>query len=212
MATLTDGDLKRILPLADTARWIEPLNTCLEEFGINSPLRIAAFLAQVATESGSLNRLVENLNYSAAGLKRTWPKRFPSDELARQFERQPERIANFVYGGRMGNGSEQSGDGWRFRGRGLLQVTGRSNYRTVGAGLGLALEAQPELLEIPLNAARSAGLYWRSHGLNELADVSGDLVHDDEDFITITTKINGGTTGLTERIAFWTTAKTVLGV
>jgi len=111
---------------------------------VDSPIRMAAFLAQVAHESSELNVLAENLNYSAAGLRATWPKRFTSDAQARSYARQPERIANFVYTSRLGNGDEKSGDGWRFRGRGLLQLTGRSQYRAAGAELDLPLEAQPE--------------------------------------------------------------------
>jgi putative chitinase len=196
----------------DLATWTDILNSSMEEFAIDSPPRMAAFLAQVAHESAELHALAENLNYSAAGLRSTWPKRFRSVDMARSYERQPERIANFVYANRLGNGDEASGDGWRFRGRGLLQVTGRSHYRSTGTDLGLPLEDQPELLEQPEPAGRSAGLFWSSTGLNELADLSGDQVHDDEDFILITKRINGGIAGLANRKAYWTVAKGVLGV
>lgn len=209
---ITEQQLKQIVPIVEGPRWTDALNESMEAFEITSALRIAAFLAQVAHESGGFRRLVENLSYSAAGLRKTWPKRFPSDELAQRYARKPERLANFVYANRLGNGGEASGDGWRFRGRGLIQVTGRSNYRAAGAALGLELEGQPEALEEPRHAARSAAWFWRSSGLNELADVSGDRVHDEEDFVRITKRINGGTTGLLERMRFWTAAKAALGV
>src|ERR1041385_1279298 len=140
MPDLSPAALSRIMPRApEVAAWSRVLDRAMEEFSIDTPLRKAAFLAQVAYESSELRRLVENLNYSAAGLRSTWPKRFPSDALARAYARQPERIANYVYANRLGNGDVASGDGWRFRGRGLLQVTGRSNYTAVGAALGLPL-------------------------------------------------------------------------
>ena len=210
---LTPSQLTRIMPrVRDAALWSDTLNATMPTFEITSPPRIAAFLAQIAHESAELSRLVENLNYSAKGLRRTWPKRFKSDAFARRYERQPERIANYVYANRLGNGNEASGDGWRFRGRGILQITGRSNYASTGIALGLDLLADPDLLERPLAAARSAGLYWRTRGLNELADVSGHSVDDDEDFQTITRLINGGLAGLEDRIRYWKAAKKVLGL
>lgn len=213
MPPVTEAQLRQIMANApEVVTWTNALNASMQEFAIVSAQRMAAFLAQVAHESSELRRLVENLNYSAASLQRAWPKRFPSSEIARPYERRPERIADFVYANRLGNGDEASGDGWRFRGRGLLQVTGRSNYRSTGTALGLPLEDQPELLEQAVNAARSAGHYWRSNGLNELADLSGDRIHDDEDFILITKRINGGTAGLGERRRYWAIAKATLGV
>lgn len=213
MPTLTAAQLNRIMPWApDPPGWTSVLNVAMAEFAIDSAPRMAAFLAQVAHESGELRRLVENLNYSAAGLRKTWPQRFTSDAMAQSYEHQPERIANFVYASRLGNSDEASGDGWRFRGRGILQITGRSNCRSVGKALGLPFENQPELLEQPPSAARAAGLFWRSHGLNELADVSGDQVHDEEDFRAITTTINGGIAGLAQRLGYWQVAKKALGV
>jgi putative chitinase len=184
----------------------------MEEFAIDSPPRIAAFLAQVAHESAELRELAENLNYSAPGLRSTWPKRFASDALARAYERQPERIANFVYANRLGNDDEASGDGWLFRGRGLIKITGRSQYRSTGAELDLPLEDRPDLLEQSLPTARSACLFWSSAGLNDLADVSGDQVHDDKNFVLITKRINGSTAGLAKRKAYWSVAKNALGV
>ena len=117
-----------------------------------------------------------------------------------------------MYASRLGNGDVASGDGWRFRGRGLLQVTGRANYRSSGLALGLPLEAQPETLEQPRPAARASALYWRSNGLNELSDLSGDRIHDEEDFVAITKRINGGVSGLAQRLRYWKLAKKALGV
>ncbi|WP_085599814.1 MULTISPECIES: glycoside hydrolase family 19 protein [unclassified Pseudomonas] len=168
---LTEQQLLQILPNAGPRAgvFVPALNRAMMRWKIDSRIRQAAFIAQVGHESGQLRSLVENLNYSAEALARTWPNRFTA-ETAATCARQPEKIANKVYGGRMGNGPEASGDGWRFRGRGLLQVTGRSNYVAAGVGLGLSLETQPELLEQPEQAAQSAAWWWSTHGLNELAD------------------------------------------
>jgi putative chitinase len=205
---LTEQALRSFLPgLADAARWVSPLNEACDRFGITTAARLAAFLAQVAHESGNLRRLEENLMYSAKGLIGTWPRRFPSLEMAERFARQPERIANFVYANRLGNGNEESGDGWRFRGRGLIQLTGRGNYHTTGAALGLPLEAQPELLFQPGPAALAAAQFWSSRGLNELADHDA-ADNDDEDFTRISITINGGREGLAQRFELWQKART----
>jgi putative chitinase len=182
----------------------------MDRFEINSSARIAAFLAQVAHESGELRRLVENLNYSAKGLMRVWPKRFPTLEKATAYERQPEKLANYVYAKRLGNGDEASGDGWRFRGRGLLQITGRGNYRTAAKALELRLEDQPDLLETPPVAALAAAQFWQSRGLNELADDRNDD-DDDEDFVRISVIINGGRVGLPDRKHYWSRARQAFG-
>ncbi|UBM23278.1 glycoside hydrolase family 19 protein [Pseudomonas sp. p1(2021b)] len=168
---ITEQQLLQIMPKARpvVGAFLPALNRAMTRWRINTLVRQAAFLAQIGHESGQLRSLVENLNYSAESLVRTWPSRFTS-QTAPGYARQPEKIANKVYGGRMGNGSEASGDGWRFRGRGLLQVTGRDNYREVGAGLGLPLEAEPELLEQAEQAAQSAAWWWAKRGLNEMAD------------------------------------------
>ncbi len=168
---ITEQQLLQILPNARPVAgvFVPALNRAMARFKIDSRVRQAAFIAQIGHESGQLRRLVENLNYSAEALVRTWPNRFTA-QTAAACARQPEKIANRVYGGRMGNGPEASGDGWRFRGRGLIQLTGRSNYRAAAGGLGLPLEAQPELLEQPEQAAQSAAWWWSTHGLNELAD------------------------------------------
>jgi len=154
---------------------------------------------------------VENLNYSAVGLCKTWPKRFSTLDLAKSYERQPELLANYVYAKRLGNGDVSSGDGWRFRGRGLIQLTGRGNYRTCGVAVALPLETEPERLETPEAAALAAAQFWQSRGLNHLADDQNDD-NDDEDFIAITRIINGGTAGLTSRRMYWGRAKAALGI
>lgn len=200
---LTEQQLLQILPNAGPRAgvFVPALNRAMARWKIDSRVRQAAFLAQVGHESGQLRNLVENLNYSGEALVRTWPNRFTM-QTAGACARQPEKIANKVYGGRMGNGPEASGDGWLFRGRGLIQLTGRSNYRAAAGGLGLPLEVQPELLEQPEQAAQSAAWWWSNHGLNELADKG--------DFLTITKRINGGTNGLADRQALYECALKVL--
>ena len=169
--TIIEQQLLQILPKARPIAgiFLPALNRAMSRWKIDSRIRQAAFLAQVGHESGQLRNLVENLNYSAEALVRIWPTRFTAQN-AGAYARQPEKIANKVYGGRMGNGPEASGEGWRYRGRGLLQVTGRSNYREAGAGLGLPFEDKPELLEQAEHAAQSAAWWWAKRGLNELAD------------------------------------------
>ena len=187
----------------------QALNTAMARFGIDSPARAAAFLAQVAHESNELRHLVESLNYAAERLVQVWPRRFPTLDFARQYDRQPEKIANYVYANRLGNADEASGDGWRFRGRGLMQTTGRTNYRAAGAALGLPLEAQPEQLETPPVAALAAAQFWSSHGLNEIADTS-DGPTGDATFAHITQVINGGQLGQDARREYWARAKAAL--
>ena len=162
---ITEQQLLQILPRARPIAgiFVPALNRAMARWKIDSRVRQAAFLAQVGHESGQLRNLVENLNYSADALTRVWPLRF-SAQTASAYARQPEKIANKVYGGRMGNGPDASGDGWRYRGRGLLQITGRSNYREAGQGLGLPLEDDPGLLEQAEHAAQSAGWWWAKRG------------------------------------------------
>lgn len=179
----------------------------MARFKIDSPVRRAAFLAQVGHESGHLRRLVENLNYSAEGLAGTWPSRFRGrdgrpNELAARIARRPRDIANVVYADRMGNGPASSDDGWRYRGRGLIQLTGRDNYRACAKGIGQNLEDFPELLEMPEWAVLSAAWFWSRHELSELADAGR--------FEAITRKINGGTHGQAERLALWRIGQGVL--
>lgn len=209
MRPLTEQQLLRILPNARPVAgvFVPALNRAMNRFKIDSPVRRAAFLAQIGHESGHLRRLTENLNYSADGLANTWPSRFRGhdgrpNELAARIARRPRDIANVVYADRMGNGGQMSDDGWRFRGRGLFQLTGRDNYLACGKGIGQNLEDFPDLLEMPEWAALSAAWYWSRHDLNELAD-AGRLEE-------ITRKINGGTHGQAERLALWKTGQGVL--
>lgn len=193
------------MPL-DTARmWAEPLTVAMAGFDINTPKRQAQFLAQVGHESGGFKRLVENLNYDAAGLARVWPGRFSSgtgpNELAREIARQPEKIANAAYGLRMGNNAQ--GDGWKYRGRGLIQLTGKTNYQSASTALDLPLTEQPDLVTEPRVAALTAAWFWHKNGLNQLAD-SGDTT-------AVTRRINGGTTGLDDRVARYKVAAKALG-
>ncbi|ELK4757846.1 TPA: glycoside hydrolase family 19 protein [Pseudomonas aeruginosa] len=206
---ITEQQLLQIFPNAGhrAGFFVPALNVAMERFDITSPVRLAAFLAQVGHESSQLTRLVENLNYSARGLAATWPSRYRGTDdqpnaLAQRLARNPRAIANNAYAARNGNGDEASGDGWRFRGRGLLQITGRANYRAAGGGLGQPLEAEPELLEQPDWAALSAAWWWSTHGLNELADRG--------EFAAITSRINGGLNGQAERLALWERAKRAL--
>ncbi len=172
---MTQQQLLQILPSARPVAgiFLPALNRAMARYKIDSRVRQAAFLAQVGHESGQLRNLVENLNYGAEGLAATWPGRYRGADgkpnaKAIGLARKPEAIANDAYAGR--NGNIRPGDGWDFRGRGLLQVTGRSNYTAAGAGLGLPLEDQPQLLEQPEHAAMSAAWWWAKHGLNEMAD------------------------------------------
>lgn len=211
---ITLEQLVRILPLSvrPAPVFVGPLNLAMARYRIDSPVRIAAFLAQCGHESGQLCRLVEDLNYGALGLAATWPSRYAvapaarplvPNALAHELARHPEAIANNTYANRNGNGDIASGDGWRYRGRGILQLTGRGNYRHAGEVLGYNLEELPELVsDQPVIAALTAGLYWSTRGCNELADAG--------DFVAITKKINGGTKGLNERIGLRNRAAEVL--
>ncbi|TSC89221.1 MAG: lytic enzyme [Parcubacteria group bacterium Gr01-1014_3] len=203
---ITAEQLGKILPtLAESKcnEYLPHLLKVLTEFEINTPIRIAAFIAQTSHESAGYSAFLENLNYSAQALVNTWPSRFTS-ESASVYAKQAEKIANHVYSNRLGNGDEASGDGWRYRGRGVIQTTGRSNYKACGIGLGIDLIAFPELLEQPLDAFRSAGWYWNNRNCNIIAD-SGD-------FVRLTKAINGGLTGLDDRKANYARAKSALGV
>lgn len=153
--------------------------------------RAAAFVAQTAHESGGFNFVKENLNYGAKGLATTFKKYFPTEADAKPYERQPEKIANRVYANRMGNGDEASGDGYRFCGRGLIQLTGRNNYTKFAADLGISVEDTVAYLETPAGAVSSAGWFWDNNNLNQYCDSN--------DFVTLTKRINGGTIGLEDR-------------
>lgn len=185
--------------------WVTALLPALSKYDISSKARIASFLGQIAHESGQFNTLEENLSYTAPRLMKVWPKRFPNLGFAKQYERNPAKLGNYVYANRIGNGDELTGDGYRYRGRGLIQLTGRSNYASASEILGINLLNNPDQLLEPNFAAMSAAWFWASHGLNELAD---DKTDDDdwEDFTTITRRINGGTAGLNERFALFKAA------
>lgn len=209
---LDTAKLRAVMPHMPQTRaelWLPPLVAATAEFKINTPDRLAAFLAQIAHESAELSRVIESLNYSASGLRRTWPKRFPSDKIAASYARQPQKIANFVYANRMGNGPPSSGDGWRYRGRGPIQNTGKDAYVRLSKALCLPLVEQPELLEQPGPGARAAGWFWLSRGLNQMADVLPGQTAADSlvDFKVITQSINGGLNGLADRLEFWERAK-----
>jgi putative chitinase len=172
--------------------YLEPLNTVAEYYEMNvNPARLAGFLAQTAHESGGYNFIKENLNYSAKGLRGTFGKYFLNDEIANQYAKKPEKIANRVYANRMKNGDESSGDGYRFCGRGLIQLTGRDNYTRFAEALDMSLEDTVRYLETPNGAVASAGWFWDNNKLNQYCD-SGD-------FVTLTKRINGGTIGLEDR-------------
>lgn len=203
---ITGTELRAIVPtlsVSKVSEYIPALNGAMQEFSINTPLRQCAFIAQTAHESAGYSAFVENLNYSAKALVATWPSRFTA-ETAAAYARKPEKIANRAYANRLGNGNESSGDGWRYRGRGVIQITGRSNYQACGTALGLDLLTLPELLEGIPAAFRSAAWFWNSKSLNTLADAG--------DFVGITKRINGGTNGLEDRLAYYGKAKTALGV
>lgn len=202
---MTPAQLRAILPLCrDVNFWSRELQNAVP-YGVNTRARWAAFIAQIAHESAQFTRLVEGLSYSVRGLMATWPKRFPDEKTAQPFARNPEKLANYVYANRLGNGPPESGDGWRYRGRGLIQVTGKANYTTAGAALGLPLVAQPAMLERPTDAVRSAAWFWQSKHLNELADADSL-----DAFEAITRRINGGLTGLADRVVLWHKAQEVL--
>lgn len=183
------------------ADWIEPLEDACEVYEINTPSRLACFLAQTAHESGGFKAIRENLNYSAQSLTRVFPKYFNA-ALAAKYERKPEMIANRVYANRMGNGSEESGDGFTYRGRGLIQLTGKNNYTRFAADFGMTLDEAVEYLETYDGAAMSAGWFWDANKLNDIADR--------EDMLLLTKRINGGTIGLQDRIHHFELAKRLL--
>lgn len=171
--------------------WVDALNETFERFNIVTPAQQASFIGQAAHESGNFKMLVENLNYRAETLMKVWPKRFPTLEFAKQYERDPKKIANSVYANRMGNRDEASGDGFRFRGRGLFQTTGHAGYYHAGQALGEDFVMNPDLVSTPKYAALTAGFFWNTHKLNNFSDV--------EDYKGMTKKINGGFIGLADR-------------
>lgn len=204
--TLTLDELTHLLPENNyLQQWHKVLVELLPQYEINTPARIAAFIAQCAHESGNFTVLKENLNYRAATLRKIFPKYFPTDEIAEAYASQSnkqEAIANVVYSNRMGNGGPETGDGYRFCGRGLIQLTGRDNYTWFAESLGITVEAAAEYLETFEGAVQSACWFWETNNLNTWAD-AGDI-------LTLTKKINGGTIGLQDRIAHYEHALNVL--
>jgi putative chitinase len=186
-------------------QWTDALNKILPDYGIDTPERVAAFVAQSAHESGNFTALHENLNYRAETLRKVFPKYF-TDASAAQIASQPnkaELIANRVYANRMGNGAEESGDGFRYCGRGLIQLTGKSNYQAFAESIETPVEQIPEFLATFEGAVQSACWFWESNNLNQYAD-SGDIV-------TMTKRINGGTIGLEDRQKHYNHALEVFG-
>jgi putative chitinase len=204
---LTQEQLKQLLPKNPYVDyWHKALAQLLPDYEINTPERIAAFVAQCAHESGGFTALKENLNYRWQTLRKIFPKYFPTDELAQRYAAMPNKqaaIANRVYANRMGNGPEDSGDGYRYCGRGLIQLTGKENYTWFAASLEISVEEAAEYLETFEGAAQSACWFWETNNLNRWADSGGIL--------TLTKRINGGTIGLDDRIKHYKHALHVLG-
>ena len=203
--TITQQQLEKLIPKAKggVQQWVEALNTTLPAFEINTTNRIAAFIAQCAHESGGFSILEENLNYKATTLTRLWPQRFPVS-VVDQYAGHPQAIANKAYGGRMGNGDEATGDGFKYRGRGLIQLTGKDNYKACSLSLFKddTLLKTPDMLLEPTYALKSACWFWNKNKLNQYAD-TGDIE-------TMTKKINGGVIGLDDRIKHYKHAIEVL--
>ena len=201
---LTESQLAELIPgnpyISD---WHNALEQCLPDYDINTTQRVAAFVAQCAHESGGFRALKENLNYRAVTLRKIFPKYFPTDQLAAQFAGKQEMIANKVYANRMGNGDESSGDGFRYCGRGLIQLTGKNNYQLFAESIETPVEDIPHYLATFEGAVQSACWFWESNNLNQWAD-KGDI-------LTLTKRINGGTIGLEDRIKHYEHALHVLG-
>jgi putative chitinase len=200
----TKQQLKEMIPKNPYVdQWFEAISEILPEYEITTPQRVAAFLAQCAHESGGFVFLKENLNYKAASLRRVFPKYFPDDAIAAQYAGKGEMIANRVYANRMGNGDEASGDGWRYCGRGLIQLTGKNNYTFFAGSLDIPVEEASEYLQTFEGAVQSACFFWEQNKLNQWAD-KGDI-------LTLTKRINGGTIGLEDRIKHYEHALHIFG-
>lgn len=181
--------------------WVPAINDTFAKFGIATPRQQAAFIGQCSHECGNFKVLQENLNYRAATLMKLWPKRFPTLEIANAYAGNPKKIANMVYASRMGNRDESSGDGYRFRGRGCIQLTGHTNYFHCGKALGVDLVMEPDLVATPKYAALSAGWFWSTHNCNDLAESGAPYDSANQPtWANLTRKINGGTIGLADRI------------
>jgi putative chitinase len=183
--------------------WVPALNDTFAKFGIATQRQQAAFIGQCGHECANFKILEENLNYRAETLMKLWKTRFPTMEIANQYARNPKKIANKVYSSRMGNRDEASGDGYRFRGRGCIQLTGHANYFHAGQALGVDFVMEPDLVATPKYAALTAGWFWSTHDCNNLAEAAN--------WTGLTKKINGGTIGLDDRIKHTNEAFAVLG-
>lgn len=204
MTVLTLGQLQQLIPKNSYVKqWHHALEQLLPDYEINTPQRIAAFIAQCAHESGGFTALKENLNYKAVTLRKIFGKYFPTDEMAQQYAGKQEAIANLVYANRMGNGPPESGDGYRYCGRGLIQLTGKDNYFWFAASLQIPVEEASAYLETFEGAAQSACWFWETNQLNKWAD-TGDI-------LMLTKKINGGTIGLEDRKKHYEHALHILG-
>ena len=200
----TKDQLKQMIPKNPYLdNWYKAISEILPEYQINTPKRVAAFLAQCAHESGGFVFLKENLNYKAASLRKVFPKYFPDDATAAAYANKPEKIANRVYANRMGNGDENSGDGWRYCGRGLIQLTGKDNYTFFAASIDVPIQEAAEYLQTFEGAVQSACFFWEQNNLNQWAD-KGDI-------LTLTKRINGGTIGLEDRIKHYEHALHIFG-
>lgn len=204
----TSDSLALIMPDAkpyNITKYLKALNSEIQKFHINTPLRASHFIAQLAHESGSLKYNAENLNYSAKALRLVFSKYFLTEEQAQEYAHKPEKIANRVYANRMKNGNEESGEGWKFRGRGLIQLTGKDNYQKCGLALKIDLIRNPDLIaDDPYAAVAAAGWFWDKRSLNNYADK--------DDIKTITRRINGGYNGLKDREKYLANAKKVIGL
>jgi len=201
--TLTSDQLKQMVKNPYIDHWYSALAQLLPDYELNTPLRVAHFVAQCAHESGNFVFIKENLNYKAASLQKTFAKYFPTAELAAEYANQPEKIANRIYASRMGNGNETSGDGYRFCGRGLIQLTGRDNYTFFAGSLDISVEDASQYLETFEGAAQSACWFWEQNNLNRFADAN--------DVKGLTKAINGGYIGLENRQSHTEHALHVLG-
>jgi len=186
----------------DYVNWYNALIKVLPDYQIDTPPRIAAFISQCAHESADFTAVQENLNYKAESLMRTWPSHFPTMEIANQYAHNQEMIANRAYANRMGNGDEVSGDGWKFCGRGLIQLTGRSNYQDFADSLSMSIDDVPAYLGTYEGAVQSACFFWENKNLNTLAD--------SQDIKQITRVINGGELGLQDRMNRYDEAYNIL--
>lgn len=182
-------------PSATLQTYLPGLNAAFAQCHINTPYRIRAFLAETGEESVGFTDVEENLNYSAQRLQQAFPKYFPTVALAKQYAKNPQAIANRVYANRMGNGDEASGDGWRYRGRGLIQITGYNNYAGLAHFLGKDISVIPDYCETPEGAVMCAAWFWSANNLNRFADA--------QDLVAITRAINGGLTGEGQRQAIY---------